>query len=105
MANSYNSSPIVLVATMASGWKSLQTLVNASNAVLGRVTKVIWTGMVAAGHQFTIVDPNDSTNLLQGSAGTTLIDQEYDFDNAAAAWRDFQLTRIDSGTLLIWSRQ
>lgn len=117
MANTYNSKPIILTTTMASGWRALQTLntgnlpANAqqtSGAVTRQwgiqITKVQWSGMTAAGHTFTIVDPNDSTNLLQGQAGTALVDQEYDFESSAGKWRDFKLTHIDSGTLLLWYR-
>ena len=117
MANVYNANPIKLDTVMASGWRALQTL-NTGNLpanaqqVSGSVTrqwgievvKVQWTGMTAAGHTFSIIDPNDSTILLQGQAGTTLTDQLYDLAGNASKWRDFKLSQISSGILFIWYR-
>lgn len=116
MANTYNSNPIVLNTAMAQGWKSLQTLNTASlpstrqqlsGAVLAQpgiqVVNIVWTGFTAAGHTFAIVDPNDGTQLFNGQAGTTLIDQQYIWDNSVK-WRDFKLSQISSGTLLIYYR-
>lgn len=103
MANSYNSNPIVLNVVMASGWRALQTL--ATKQIGIRPTRVLWTGMAATGHTFSIVDPNDGTVLLQGQAGNTLTDQEYFTDSFAATWRDFKLSQISSGNLLVWYRQ
>lgn len=117
MPNSYNSNPIVITNVMASGWRSLQTLNvgnQPSNAqqVSGRVTRqqginvtnVTWTGMTAAGHTFVIVDSNDGTVLWQGQAGAELVDQVYDFVGRMGQWRDFKVTTIQSGTLLITYR-
>jgi hypothetical protein len=117
LSNLYNQNPIILTATMGSGWKSLQTLntgtipANAqqsSGTVLAqpgiRPTRVLWTGATAQGHTFVIESPTDSIVLLQGQAGSTLADVEYFQDSFAATWKDFQLTQISSGTLLIWYR-
>lgn len=103
MANTYNTAPIVLTATMASGWKSLQTLATGQIGI--RPTRVLWTGASAAGHTFSIVNPKDSSVLLQGQQGTPLGDIDYFPDAFAATWSDFKLSQISSGTLLIWYRQ
>lgn len=117
MANNYNANPIILTATMASGWRALQTL-NTGNQpvtlqqVSGAVTRqlgitvsqVVWTGMTAQAHTFSIIDPNDSTILLQGTAGSALTDQFYAFNDAAIPWRDFKVSQLSSGTIMIWYR-
>jgi len=109
MANFYNGSPMQLTTAMGSGWRSLQTL--NTGTIPGytsvrqwgiRIIQVIWTGMTAAGHTFSIQDPLSGVILLQGQAGTTLADQLYDTSKYQANWRDFQLTQISSGTLQIW---
>ena len=103
MANVYNSYPIQIDTAMASGWKALQSLVPAANAVGFRVTKVLWQGPVTLGDKFIILDSNDSALiLLQGTCGAASADVPYDFNNREASWRDFKVTRIDSGLLLIW---
>jgi hypothetical protein len=102
MANNYNTNPIEITATMAAGWKSLQTL--NTQPILGRVYKIVWTGATSASHTFVIVDPNNTSNILaQGEAGTTLAD-DIQLSPMGDAWRDFQVTTIGSGTILIWYR-
>jgi hypothetical protein len=118
MANSYNQNPIIINTVMGAGWRSLQTLntgnlpsnaQQVSGAVTRQwginVTKVSWTGMTAQGHTFSIVDPNNTAViLLQGTAGAELVDQEYDFTGRMGQWRDFEVSTLTSGTLLIWYR-
>lgn len=102
MANSYNTMPIVLDTVMANGWRASQTLNTKQNGII--VTRVIWTGMSAAGHTFSIVLPSDNTILLTDTAGSTLSSVEYFNDPSGASWYDFKLSAISSGKLLIWYR-
>ena len=108
MANSYNSNPIVITATMTSGWKANQTLYASAAKAFGlRVTKVLATGAIAAG-AWTIVDPNDSTILdegqvVQGAVAAQFPDVLHDFQGNFPAWRDFKVTAIPTGaSILIW---
>lgn len=117
MANVYNSNPIKLDTVMASGWRALQTLNPGNQPATAqqlsgpvtrqqgiRVSQVVWTGMTAQAHTFSILDPNDSTILLTGVAGASLVDQIYPFNDAPMQWRDFKLSQITSGIILIWYR-
>ncbi len=104
MANSYNSMPIVINATMSAGWRSLQTLNTGTNATGIRVFKVIWDAPSTVGNTFEIVDPVDSTVLLTGTCSVASQDIQYNFDENPASWRDFKVTTLSSGTLYIWYR-
>lgn len=109
MANDYNSKPIVIDAVMASGWKALQTLVAAANAVGFHVTKVLWVGPTTVGHAFEIKSVTSGTpiTLLKGTCAVASEDVDYShFDDVSggAPWRDFQVTTLDSGVLYIWYR-
>lgn len=118
MANTYNSLPIIINTTMASGWKSLQTL-NTGNLPTTiqnpvgiprqfgfQIVKVVWEGRtVSQANSFTIVDPNDATVLLQDSVadGAATAPIQYDEVNGQK-WRDFKCTGITSGNILIYYR-
>lgn len=117
LANSYNSCPIKIDTVMASGWKGLQTLNTGnlpstaqqfSGAVVRqpglRVFKVEWDGATTIGHTFSIIDPNDNTILLNGTANAASQDIQYDFTENPAHWRDFKVTTLASGILYIWYR-
>jgi hypothetical protein len=120
VANAYNANPIFLTATMASGWKGLQTLNTGnltstaqqlSGAVVRqpgiRISKVVWLSRTASQpNSFTIIDPVDSTVLLQDSFvdTATTAPTEYDFADNFATWKDFKLSALTSGTLLIYYR-
>jgi hypothetical protein len=111
MSNLPNQNPIYLDSTMPSSWRATQTLNTGTlpgttfPAQPGiRVTKILWTGMTAQTHQIIIVEPKSGITLFNAQAGGELADQEYDYTNQAANWRDFQLTQIDSGKLYIWYR-
>jgi hypothetical protein len=105
---------------MASGWKGLQTLntgnlTSTAQQLSGsvvrqpgiRVSKVVWFGRtVSQPNSFTIVDPVDSTSLLQDgfTDGATTLAQEYDFEDNLVCWKDFKLATLTSGKLLIYYR-
>ncbi len=103
--------------TWSLGWRGAQTLntgfqPSTAQQISGpvtrqwgiNVTKIIWTGMTAQGHTFSITDPRDGTVLEQGVAGAELVDQVYDYTGRMGQWRDFWLGQISSGTLLIHYR-
>lgn len=112
MANSYNSMPIKIDTVMTQGWRALQTLnqgnlpsvaqnpANVNRQWGFRCLAIQWTGIGSVGDKFTVIDPNDSTILFQGQAGSTTADQYYPFPNPPA-WRDFKVSVLGSGTLLI----
>lgn len=111
MANTYNSNPILINTTYTGGWRGKQTLNTGTTpgytfpAQFGiRVFKVIWMSPGASA-SFSVTDPNDSTILLEDATPASFAGSspEYDFENAAASWRDFNVT-ISAGTLLIYYR-
>ena len=107
MSNSYGSMPIVIDSSMASGWRSLNTM-NGASAGSGRnygfrVESLVWVGPSTAGHTFSIIDPNDSTVLAQGTCGVAGADVSYN-DFFSKTWRDFKVSQISSGKLLIYYR-
>ena len=102
---------------MGAGWRSLQTLNTGnlpttlqqlSGAVTRqwgiRVFKVVWKNPGASA-SFSIVDPKDSTILLDDTTPGSYAGPSpfYDFGEHPATWRDFQVT-ISAGTLEIWYR-
>ena len=99
MANSYNSNPIKIDSNLASGWRSVQTLNTKQWGI--QVTKVVWNNPGASA-SFSIVDPTDSTVLLQGNTPASYVgpDPEWDFVDSAK-WRDFKVT-VSAGVLLIY---
>jgi hypothetical protein len=114
--SSFNSNPIVVSASMASGWRGLQTL-NTGNVPTNlqqtsgavtrqwgiRVTKVVWANPGASG-AFSIVDPNDNTVLLQGDTSAGYAGSDVVYENMFTLhWRDFKAT-LTAGTLYIWYR-
>jgi hypothetical protein len=118
MANIYTDMPIVIDTVMASGWKASQAAATfpifktAAGAVGIKPVKVLWTGIptTLATQTFVIQDSLDSTLvLLQGqyiSGATTnnVPDQEYDMEVMNVNWRDFKVTTLSAGKLLIWYR-
>jgi hypothetical protein len=103
VANNYNTKPIYLDSTMASGWRALQTL-NVGTQWGFNVSYVEWQAPVSAGDKFVIVDPASSAVLLEGSCGQANADVPFDLGDTLPAWRDFKVTTLNSGILLIWYR-
>lgn len=99
MSNSYNSNPVVITGTMASGWRSLQTL--NSNQIGLMVLEVRWVNIPAAGLSFKIVDPITNITLLDDQSGTVLAGQIYNNGGNGYQWRDWQVTVLGGGTLEI----
>lgn len=115
MANNYNNNPILIDTVMASGWRASQTL-NSGNlpATLQnpgpitrqwgiRVVKIEWTNIASAGDKIIIVDPVDSTVKFQATA-QSLDDKLYDVVDSGMPWKDFKVSTIGSGLLLITYR-
>lgn len=116
MATGINTNPAVIAGAMALGWRANQTLNQGNMPSTAQqlsgpvarqtgvtVNQVLWTGM-SLGATFTIIDPGDSTVLLQGVAGATLGDQFYTFNESPRTWRDWQVNQLSNGTILIWYR-
>jgi hypothetical protein len=96
MANNYTQNPITVDALMSAS--SYQNVVPAaySHPYL-RIRKIQWVGQTA-GASFTIEDGQGNI-IAQGSYVSA--DQSYDFADPAT-WRDFQVTQLTSGRLLLF---
>lgn len=112
MANNYNNMPIYIDTVMTQGWRASQTL-NTGNlpATLQnpgpitrqwgiRVTKIEWTGIAALNHRVIVTDPVDGAVKFQTTA-QSLVDAQFDVVDKGFTWKDFKVSTLDSGVLLI----
>jgi len=103
MANTFNR-PIILTGTMANDYLTTIGAVAGNEKPL-RVIKVVWTAPGVSG-SFVITDGSTAGNvLLQGVTPASFAGQdvEYDFE-VPLAWRNFKVTTLSAGTLLIFAR-
>lgn len=100
-----NTNPIVSSGTgaMAAGyWSSISVPSGQGKPI--KVKKVVWTG-AGASASFSISDNSTAANvLLQGAtpASFTGQDVEYDFAGTEPTWRDWKITALTAGVLLIY---
>lgn len=104
MANSYNTSPVVITAAMTGTSYKAQTLTSLGSLNVLRVEKIEWIRQGAAGNQVVILDPSNNQVLWSASATAANTPVKDDWIAAPRIWRDFQVNQIDSGILYIWLR-
>lgn len=103
MPNYYNQDPVSLDTAMTGGYKAAVASTQGSFIPL-RVSKIVWHNPAAAGNTFQIADPTSGTVLFEAIAAVAGQDVVLDFNANPKVVRDFQLTQISSGTLLIYTR-
>lgn len=105
MANSYNSTPIIINTTFTNGWRANQTIYSGSNQPGFIVEKVIWSAPGASG-SFSVQETSDNMVLLAGTTPASFAGQdvEYDFESMNVVWRNFKVPTLSAGTLYIYPR-
>lgn len=105
MANAIQQNPIYLDTVMTSSFKALlqAALDNGYSPSTLRISKIVWHAPALAGDTYQITD-GSGTVLFEGIAVGPNTDVVLDFNVNPKLVRDFQLTQISSGSLLIYTR-
>ena len=100
--NLLTRNPIIVVAPMASSYKSAVATTLGSLFTL-QVAKIQWSDAVSVNDFVRIIDPG-SGELLQEIQNVAANSNYFiDFSARPRLWRDFRVSQIDSGTLYIYT--
>jgi hypothetical protein len=93
--------PVVLTAAMTQGYKA------STSAALGSfqyllVEKIVWETPLNVGDQMVIEDLIAGNVLATLTCDTANVSQCLDWTAKPRRWADFQLTKLSSGTVLLY---
>ncbi len=98
--NNFNANPILIDTVMGASWRS--TVVPFVGVHPLRPRQVYWYNPVSPGDLFQIVDPTEG-NMVRLEGRCESADQSQWFPIPGyVAWRDFTVSTLTSGTLLIF---
>lgn len=102
MPNLLNQSPIIIQAVMASSYKALvaSTL---GTLFTTRIEKIYWEQPTTAGDTVQILGPG-AQELVRMRCENAGQSQILDWVSNPRLWQDFQVARLDSGNLYIYTR-
>jgi hypothetical protein len=68
-----------------------------------KIAKIEWLSPVTVGDQVNIGDPNSGLTLLNLVCEVALQSQIIDWTASPVLWNDFEIDRMNSGTLYLWT--
>lgn len=93
--------PLVITATMASGYKA-STLAALGSFQYLLVEKLYWYKPVTPGDQCVVEELTAGNILAQFNCETANNSQLIDWTAKPKRWADFQVTKLDSGVLYVY---
>ncbi|HWF05556.1 MAG TPA: hypothetical protein VHA06_17855 [Candidatus Angelobacter sp.] len=100
-----NQKPLIITGTGAMAqdfWTAIGVPVGQGKPIV--VDKIVWVAPGASA-SFTITDASTGANVIaEGSTPATFVgaDPEYDFPNGGRPWRNWKVTALSAGTLVIY---